>query len=291
MARYLVHIFSAFCLIFFLLFSPQVYASDIKINEVLVHPNSGDHEWVEFYNPSKTDLSNYYIDDDTDFDNDIGSAKKSLSNIQGKDTPYPYIELSSSMFNNDGDAVVLFDENKNIVDQYTYDKDPGSAVSFGRSPDGMGEFALLSSTTKGSENASIQSTPTLSPTKTLTPTHTPTPPPTSTPTRTPTATRAPTPNPTSKITQSSPSLVTQTDPYEDIDMVDTKTASLTATQASHEGVLSASISASTKPKISKMPKSLVKLAQSFNFLPLIFSVAGGVCLVVCGILVYWKMRA
>src|SRR5258706_3531972 len=113
-----------------------VFASSLKINEVLVHPSSGNNEWVEIYNPDNTDISSFYIDDDTDFNNDTGnSSKKILTGIQGVDTQFPYFELTSSMFNNGGDNVVLFDNNGIKLDQYSYSKDPGLHVALGRSPD------------------------------------------------------------------------------------------------------------------------------------------------------------
>src|SRR6266567_71901 len=80
------------------------------INEFLVHPSTGDKEWVELYVPDGEDATNYWIDDDTDFANDSGSCnKKQITTIvQGSDSRHVIFELSSFMFNNSGDTVALF---------------------------------------------------------------------------------------------------------------------------------------------------------------------------------------
>ncbi len=137
-------------------FPNQAYAaSPVTINEVLAHPTAGNKEWVELYVTDSSDLKNYWIDDDTDFANDNGgSAKKSLDGVvAGSDSQHYYIELTASMFNNDGDTVVLFSSSGSIADQLTYTDGPGYDVAMGRFPDGNGSFAYLSSTTKGSPNS------------------------------------------------------------------------------------------------------------------------------------------
>lgn len=290
-----------FSLVYFCFHFP-VFASNVKINEILVRPSSGNKEWVEFYNPDKIDLSTYYIDDDTNFNSDAGSSpKKDLKEIQADDTQYPYLELTSSMFNNGGDYAVLFDNTGNIVDQYSYTKDPGTDVSIGRVPDGVGDFAILASATKGSANSQPQPSPTLSPTKEPTPTHTPSPTPikseqakapTATPTSKPTsATKLPisTSISSQKTTLSSneattfiADLVTGTP---SIDL----SPSIAATESSEAAVLAESISNTPVP--TKKPRTLVQSAQAFNYFPLLFSGVGGICLIVCGILMFIKIRS
>src|SRR5579871_6806944 len=175
-----------FCLLCFLLYTPSVFASDIKINEIIIHPRSGNHEWIEFYNPEKLNLSEYFIDDDTDFTSDSGnSPKKKLSAMQATDTQYPFLDNTSSMFNNDGDWIVLFDSYGAIIDQYSYTKDPGLDTPIGRFPDGSGEFAILQAATKGMPNAPAEPSPTPSQAAVPTSTHTPTPIKNPTPTATP----------------------------------------------------------------------------------------------------------
>lgn len=289
--NFFVYFSASFCLFTFFIISP-IYAADIKINEAVVHPSSGGHEWVEFYNPDHINITQYYIDDDTDFINDVGSSKKQLSAIQGSDTDFPYVDLTSSMFNNDGDSVVLFDTNGNVIDQYTYTKDPGENISFGRNPDGSGDFSFLTSATQGQQNASGQATPTLSPTKTLTPTHTPVPSRMPTPSHTPTPKKTETPTPASKtkltsIPTSSQSFTSNKN-TSSLDPTIEDDLSLSASDSSQEAVLAASISAKPTP-IAKL-KVLVKAAtKKTNYLPFIFSSIGGVCLLLCGILIYRKL--
>lgn len=171
--------------------------AQVVINEFV--PNFST-EWVEFYNSSSSAeyLKSYYIDDDTDFNSDTGSsAKKQLTGLITASATFPYFELSS-VFNNSGDYVVLFDEGGNLVDKYQYTSDPGNGVSIGRYPDGSGSFYILTSATKGLTNSS--------PTPTSTPTPTPTPSPANTSEgsiRTPSEESA-TPTPASTSVESKP---------------------------------------------------------------------------------------
>ncbi len=174
-------------------------------------------EWVEFNNASDSGeyLKSYYVDDDEDFNSDSGSSpKKILTNLNISNIKYPYVELTSSIFNNTGDWVVLFDPLGNVVDKYHYNSNPGSGISIGRYPDGTGNFVVLAHATEGLSNSEPLATPTLSPT--LTPTPSPTSTPTVIPTPTPTPTPVKTPIPTSiqkapvftpKPTGSSPSVL------------------------------------------------------------------------------------
>ena len=155
-------------LLVFLFLARPVFAS-VVINEFMAHPSSGNSEWVEFYNPDSLDLTSYFIDDDTSFSSDSGSStKKSLSATTSSST-YPTIDLSS-ILNNSGDFVVLFDNSGNIIDQYQYTSDPGTDIAFGRSPDG-GNFTTLSSSSKGLTNSggtSPSPSPSPSPTSSFT---------------------------------------------------------------------------------------------------------------------------
>lgn len=165
-----------FILVFFLPFKTFASRSP-TINEFLAHPSSGNKEWVEFYNPESIDFSDYFLDDDLDFNDDTGnSSKKSLTMINNSNPLYPYFELNS-FFNNSGDYVVLFSPDGKIIDQYQYTEDPGADISIGRFPDGNGEFALLSLETKGNPNSSPPTPtslpkPTSAPTNTIAPTKT-----------------------------------------------------------------------------------------------------------------------
>lgn len=145
-----------------LLLTPQRLVcaqSGIFINEFLAHPSTGNKEWVEFYNPNNVDISNYYLDDDTDFTSDSGSSsKKTLSALNVSDTIYPYLEFDSFL-NNSGDYVVLFAPDGTIIDQYNYTKDPEIDVTIGRLPDGGDKYGTLAQTTKGAANGQPKEDP------------------------------------------------------------------------------------------------------------------------------------
>lgn len=178
------------CVFLFLLFPiycmfPKYAQAQVKVNEFVVDPNP---EWVELSNasPSAEYIRSFYIDDDLDFNSDSGSSDKRLLTDLNIDNPsYPHVALNSFL-NNSGDYVVLFDSLGNIVDSYQYTSEIGFGVSMGRSPDGNGNFFILTSPTKGAANSAIQNTPT--PFPTASPTSTPTQPPTNPPTSVPTST-------------------------------------------------------------------------------------------------------
>jgi len=166
-------VFECFSLagLIFLFFSVKPVLAEVKINEFV--PDSSSQEWIEFYNssPSAEYLKDYYIDDDENFLDDSGSsAKKALTNLDTSNPNFPVISLSSSILNNSGDWVVLFDKDGNKVDSYQYTADPGRDISIGRYPDYSGNFFILSYSTKGDANA-----PPVTPTPSPTPSPTPTP--------------------------------------------------------------------------------------------------------------------
>ena len=194
--------------IFFVLFifflNPSLVRAELMINEFL--PNSS-QEWVEFYNPdtSSIDLSSYFFDDDTDFNTDIGSAKRQLLGILDVGMTC-YLNLSTYL-NNDEDTPTLFKTDGSTIDSYYYSATV-SDKSYSRIPDG-GSWSLEQNPTKSITQCSDLAptpSPTPSPTPTVTSTSTPTPTATSTstpnstvvPTRTPTPkpTKTPTPEPT-----------------------------------------------------------------------------------------------
>ncbi|MCX6730884.1 MAG: lamin tail domain-containing protein [Candidatus Roizmanbacteria bacterium] len=92
---------------------------NIFISEIYPYPQTGEKEWIEIYNGNdiQVNLKNWYIDD---IENG-GSTPKTFEQIVD---PYSYsvIELSSSLFNNDGDSVRLLDMNKNEKDSMEYGK-------------------------------------------------------------------------------------------------------------------------------------------------------------------------
>jgi len=158
------------------------------INEFLPHPSVGNPEWVEFYNASDSAdyMKDYFLDDDLDFVNDLGSPKHKLSDLDISNITFPTVNLASFL-NNGGDFVVLFNAEGIVIDQFQYTSDVGIDISLGRIPDGTGVFTSLPQNSKGVAN----STPT--PTSTPVPTSAPTSVPTATPTIVPTTMPTPTP--------------------------------------------------------------------------------------------------
>ena len=178
-------------LILLLMWTSPVWAA-VAINEFLPAPSSGNKEWVEFYNPdsSTIDLSDYFFDDDSDFQSDSGSSGKIAIAGLLAPTSTCYWDLSTYL-NNNGDTPTLFNTAGTTIDSYTYTKTT-TDKSYVRVPDG-GEWQADQAPTKSSANCLD-----LAPTPTPTPTATPTPTPTSAPTSTPAPTTIPTitPKPT-----------------------------------------------------------------------------------------------
>lgn len=120
---------------------------NIYLSEVYPNPLKGESEWVEIYNDNdfSVELINWYLDDIEDG----GSSPKKFSlNLAAKS--YGIIELSSAMFNNDGDSVRLLDFNKNLKDSFEYSLSQ-SVKSYGRISFETDEFCLQEPS-KGAKN-------------------------------------------------------------------------------------------------------------------------------------------
>lgn len=267
-----------FCLLLFL-FAQSVYAdSAIVINEFSPHPSADKKEWVEIYNPDRVDLSNYWIDDDEQFADDSGSSgKKRLDTVQlGSDLSYQFFEFTS-LLNNSGDKIVLFDASGKIVDRYEYTKDPGIDFTIGRSPDGNGTFEFLVSATRGEPNSEILPTVTPTPTITPLPTHTPT------PTKIPTPTKSVTPTISKETT--SPTNAAHIQKSKSLRTTIHPTINLSAVPTS---VLGASVSGQ---KNVKKKQVLVKdAAMQKNPIAQFVIIAGSLCLIASGIIVFIKKQ-
>jgi hypothetical protein len=157
------YLFSVLLLLWCLVFPSLIVSADSHpvINEFLSHPGNGDKEWVELYVPDGDDITNYWIDDDTDFSSDAGSSgkKQIASVIQGSDSHHIVFELSSSIFNSGGDSIALFVPDGTLIDQYQYTNDPGTDISIGITPDATGYFKVLAFATRGSPNSNPLPTP------------------------------------------------------------------------------------------------------------------------------------
>ncbi|RLC30879.1 hypothetical protein DRH13_03780 [Candidatus Woesebacteria bacterium] len=161
------------CVLVLIFVSISEVSAQVVINEFMPDAST---EWVEFHNASSSAeyIKNYWIDDDSDFNNDSGSSsKKQLTNLNISNVAFPYFEMASFL-NNGGDYVVLFAPDGTFVDQYVYYSNPGDDVSIGRNPDSTGAFTILETPTKGSANSGPKSTPTPESTSVPTPTPAPT---------------------------------------------------------------------------------------------------------------------
>lgn len=158
-----------------------VQASAIYLSEVYPYPNENETEWVELFNDNAFSvfLDNWKIDDIADG----GSSPKKFSlTIPGYS--FKGIDLSSSIFNNDGDDVRLLNTNDTLVDSFSYEKgEKGKSV--GRISFSSTTYCLQNSSKEYSNNSCVSETTTL---------------PTSVQA---TATPTPTSNPLSKIISSS----------------------------------------------------------------------------------------
>jgi len=85
----------------------------------MVNPETGDKEWIELYNNNDFDviLSSWYIDD---VENKGSSPKLLPLSIAAH--AYAVFDISSSLFNNDGDDVRLLDQNKIEKDSFEYEE-------------------------------------------------------------------------------------------------------------------------------------------------------------------------
>ena len=147
-------------------------------------------DWVELYNSdSQTlDISGYRLEDTT-----TTSAMKVFPTGTFINPNGFLVASVSNRLNNAGDSVYLKDENGNLLDNFLYSFNPGINVSFGRYPDGAGEWRTFSNPSPNSPNLMPI---TITPSPTLTPVPTETPVPTPTPTVIPTMTPIPTLTPT-----------------------------------------------------------------------------------------------
>jgi len=172
---------------FVFLLSFGIANAQVVINEV--SPASSP-EWVELY---KTAEGEFSFDGCTLFLHDDESTTQkvtfSTSDLFGADEKYKQVSWTSSWLNNGGDTVILKCEIQ--LDRVTYGSGITSTKSYGRIPDGTGDFTILDEATPGSSNSPSLPTPTPTPTPEPQPTPTETEP---TPTDTPTPTPTPAPN-------------------------------------------------------------------------------------------------
>lgn len=171
------------------MFSPKTVWAQVMINELLPNP-SNPPDWVELYNDSDVpvDLEGWILED---------STSEVLTIHDLTIDAYSLIALDvSDRLNQSKDTLILLDQNGER-DRYEYTSNPGTDISFGRTPDG-GAWGICQVPTKDGPNSCTL--PTSTPTPTLIPTPEPTATPTSVPEPTATPTKTPTPKPTATPT-------------------------------------------------------------------------------------------
>ncbi len=171
-------------------------AQDVVINEVLSNPTGDDNgaELVELYN---TTNSVYNLSGCVLYFHETDNFQKIVFDSEEFIDKFKIFTSNGYWLDNSGDKVRLVC--LSFTDSVAYGDAGGATVSapgegktFGRIPDGTGNFYILSSETMGEANPTL---PTSTPVPTSTPTNTPVP--TNTPTNTPAPTSAPSPTPTS----------------------------------------------------------------------------------------------
>lgn len=167
--------------------------TSIFISEVMVNPLPEEQEWVELYNDNETGvtLNNWYIDDVAE-----GGASPKTFTLVIPSKGYGVVELSTGIFNNDGDDIRLLDANKNEIEKITYTESE-EGISFGKE-DIYSLEACWQNPSKGKENNEcLEPTTIPSPTSSLLPIITKKP----TPTKSPTPIKAPKPTSSKKISE------------------------------------------------------------------------------------------
>lgn len=277
-------------LLLFLAATPVIASDSVTINEF---SSSTSNDWVEVYNagPGDVVLSDYKIRD---------STETNSIDLDGVLPPggYKVFDFGNKL-NNAGDTIRLVAKNDTAteLDAIAYGEGkvliaPAGNQSGGRQPDGVGEWQILTESTKGSSNTSVvafvapTAAPTLSPTpKPQSPTNTPKAPTSTkvpTPTKTPTPTKVPTPSKTPTSKQGAKVVAT---------------SGKTSPTPTHGPVPSAVLGANTKkddPKPSERISPTVLPVRTLGFSginPALFFIAGGAVLLGgCGLVAYINVR-
>ena len=131
--------------------------TNIYISEVMVNPFTGEKEWVEIYNDNDfpVSLDDWYVDD---LENGGSSPKIFSLEINAKG--YGIFNLTSSIFNNDGDSVRLLDYNKNLKDDFEYQKNE-QGKTLGRTFFDSDYFCLQEPSKNSANNPCINPSPTI----------------------------------------------------------------------------------------------------------------------------------
>lgn len=134
-----------------LLFPSDLFAQEVKINEIYPSTNENESEWIEFYNPSNIDLTNWKIEERTS-KGTINSYSIGPNLVQ--DTTYNIYDVyifEVNKLNDTGDTVTIKNESGEIKDEWTFgatDKGTTRALI----PDGSNNRSYPAIPTQGEPN-------------------------------------------------------------------------------------------------------------------------------------------
>lgn len=146
---------------------PQTY-SNVYLSEIMVDPENGSNEWIEFFNANDFTvfLDGWKIDD---LENS-GSAPRLFSlTIPAKN--YGSLDLSGSIFNNTGDSVRLLDFNQKEIDSFQFESSE-KGIALARTSFDSDSFCLQKPTKNQPNTSCLKPTNVSSPKSTITPTPT-----------------------------------------------------------------------------------------------------------------------
>lgn len=139
--------------------TPTPSPSSIVLNEAMVNPvdengNNPDGEWVELYNAGSdaVDVNGWQIKDDGTQYYTISAAKTNTGSTEIAPGGFLaiYRNMTTSMFNNDGDSVRVF-KGSDLVDSFDYSTSTDSKT-WARTVDGSGALTDNHTPTPGGPN-------------------------------------------------------------------------------------------------------------------------------------------
>ncbi len=266
--------------LFLIAFPKTIFATSIIINEIFANPDgpsSEDSEWIEIYNTTDVsmDISEWKLDDiDGGGSNPYTFPSGTIISAKG------FLAFDKSItniaLNNDNDTVRISSASGELIDSYTYN-DTKETQSWGRKQDGGSEWVWFSTPSKNTSNATgiVVPTSTQAPTATTEPSKTPT------PTKNPTPTLSPTKavSPTNTLIPTKKVIPTPT----------IKQSSLKVTPKNLQILGEKTSTYDYIPTINPTQSVQTAGASNMSFGTLLIA-AGGVFLIVCGILAYYTYK-
>ena len=144
--------------------TPTLVINKIYLSEIMANPNTGENEWAELYNDNdySVTLDSWMIDDQTG----AGATPYHFSLIIPAHE-YNSVNLSKTMFNNDGDQVNLYNSNNELQDSFEYQKSEKN-ISLGRTNWEDDDFCEQNPSKNLPNNSCLINTSTQNPTPILT---------------------------------------------------------------------------------------------------------------------------